>query len=65
MQNLVCSVCLYSEKGRDAIATKNLDAVLAHAGNPVAMLRNSQLGASAYPVVAPEFSNLRSEQWAG
>ena len=28
------------------------------------MLRNSQLGAYVYPVVAPEFSNWRSEQWA-
>jgi vanillate/3-O-methylgallate O-demethylase len=65
MQSLVCGVCLYSEIERDAIATKNLDEVLAHAGNPVAMLRNSQLGASVYPVVAPEFSNWRSEQWAG
>ena len=28
------------------------------------MLRNSQLGAYVYPVVAAEFSNWRSEQWA-
>ena len=28
------------------------------------MLRNSQLGAYVYPVVASEFSNWRSEQWA-
>jgi vanillate/3-O-methylgallate O-demethylase len=46
------------------MAAKNLDDVLAQAGNPVAMLRNSQLGAYVYPVVAPEFSNWRSEQWA-
>ncbi len=42
----------------------NLEQVLAAAGNPVEMLRNSQIGAYVYPVVAPEFSNWRSEQWA-
>jgi len=44
--------------------TKTLEDVLKAAGNPVHMLRNSQLGAYVYPVVAPEFSNWRSEQWA-
>ncbi len=34
------------------------------AGNPVTMLRNSQVGAYVYPVVAPEFSNWRDEQRA-
>jgi vanillate/3-O-methylgallate O-demethylase len=38
--------------------------VLAGAGNTVEMLRNSQIGAYVYPVVAPEFSNWRTEQWA-
>ena len=42
----------------------NLEQVLQGAGSPVEMLRNSQLGAYVYPVVAPEFSNWRSEQWA-
>jgi len=42
----------------------NLEQVLAAAGNPVDMLRNSQIGAYVYPVVAPEFHNWRSEQWA-
>ncbi len=42
----------------------NLESVLNAAGNPVEMLRNSQLGAYVYPVVAPEFHNWRSEQWA-
>lgn len=42
----------------------NLEQVLANAGNTVEMLRNSQIGAYVYPVVAPEFSNWRSEQWA-
>jgi vanillate/3-O-methylgallate O-demethylase len=43
---------------------QNLESVLKAAGNPVAMLRNSQLGAYVYPVVAPEFSNWRDEQRA-
>jgi vanillate/3-O-methylgallate O-demethylase len=42
----------------------NLEQILAAAGNPVHMLRNSQIGAYVYPVVAPEFHNWRSEQWA-
>ena len=42
----------------------NLEQVLAGAGNPVELLRNSQLGAYVYPVVAAEFHNWRSEQWA-
>ncbi|HWW64791.1 MAG TPA: aminomethyl transferase family protein [Sphingomonadaceae bacterium] len=44
--------------------TANLEQKLQKVGNPVDMLRNSQLGAYVYPVVAPEFSNWRSEQWA-
>ena len=43
---------------------QNLEQLLQTAGNPVDMLRNSQLGAYVYPVVAPEFHNWRSEQWA-
>src|SRR5687767_161275 len=45
---------------------KNLEEVLRAAGNPVAMLRNSQIGAYVYPVVPGEFSNWRDEQaaWA-
>lgn len=43
---------------------KNLEEVLNASGNTVDMLRNSQLGAYVYPVVAPEFHNWRSEQWA-
>ncbi|WP_423603537.1 vanillate/3-O-methylgallate O-demethylase [Sphingomonas sp. MS122] len=42
----------------------NLEQLLNAAGNPVDMLRNSQIGAYVYPVVAPEFHNWRSEQWA-
>jgi vanillate/3-O-methylgallate O-demethylase len=43
---------------------QNLESVLQRSGNIVDMLRNSQLGAYVYPVVAPEFHNWRSEQWA-
>ena len=46
------------------MGSNNLEQVLNAAGNPVDMLRNSQVGAYVYPVVAPEFSNWRSEQWA-
>jgi vanillate/3-O-methylgallate O-demethylase len=48
------------------MAYKNLEEKLKAAGNAVQMLRNSQIGAYVYPVVAPEFSNWRDEQrgWA-
>ena len=46
------------------MAYKNLEEALQAAGNPVAMLRNSQIGAYVYPVVAPEFTNWRDEQKA-
>lgn len=46
------------------MSKSNLETVLAAAGNPVAMLRNSQLGAYVYPVVPSEFSNWRDEQAA-
>ncbi|MGZ8349845.1 MAG: vanillate/3-O-methylgallate O-demethylase [Allosphingosinicella sp.] len=46
------------------MSAKNLEAVIQAAGNPVDMLRNSQIGAYIYPVVAAEFSNWRSEQYA-
>jgi vanillate/3-O-methylgallate O-demethylase len=46
------------------MGARNLDEILATAGNTVKLLRNSQLGAYVYPVVAAEFSNWRSEQWA-
>ena len=42
----------------------SLEAVLAERGNPVQMLRNSQIGAYVYPVVPNEFSNWRDEQRA-
>jgi len=43
---------------------RNLEELLRSAGNPVTMLRNSQIGAYVYPVVPGEFSNWRDEQLA-
>ena len=37
------------------MSEKNLESVLKAAGNPVQMLRNSQIGAYVYPVVPTEF----------
>ena len=39
-----------------------LEQVLQSAGNPVDLLRNSQIGPYAFPVVRPEFTNWRDEQ---
>ena len=46
------------------MSAKNLEEIIQSAGNTVDMLRNSQIGAYVYPVVAAEFSNWRSEQYA-
>ena len=46
------------------MSSKNLEELLQAAGNPVNMLRNSQIGAYVYPVVPSEFSNWRNEQRA-
>ncbi|PJE26711.1 Aminomethyltransferase [Pseudooceanicola marinus] len=46
------------------MAIQSLSSVIAAAGNPVDLLRNSQSGIYVYPVVAPEYSNWRSEQQA-
>jgi vanillate/3-O-methylgallate O-demethylase len=45
---------------------RSLEDLLKAAGNPVPMLRHSQIGAYVYPVVPSEFSNWRDEQaaWA-
>ena len=43
---------------------KNLEDLLQSVGNPVTMLRNSQIGAYVYPVVPTEYSNWRDEQRA-
>jgi vanillate/3-O-methylgallate O-demethylase len=46
------------------MSRQSLEGLLQSAGNPVAMLRNSTIGAYVYPVVPTEFSNWRSEQRA-
>lgn len=43
---------------------RNLEELLQAAGNPVKLLRNSQIGPYVYPVVPPEFSSWRNEQVA-
>src|ERR1700749_3842009 len=43
---------------------QTLEDALQAAGNAATMVRNSQIGAYVYPVVAPEFSNWRDEQRA-
>src|SRR6185503_2274224 len=48
----------------ESMAYRNLEEVLKAAGNPVSLLRNSQIGAYVYPVVPYEFSNWRDEQLA-
>jgi vanillate/3-O-methylgallate O-demethylase len=44
--------------------SQNLEGLLRTAGNPVDMLRNSQIGAYVYPVVPAEYTNWRDEQRA-
>jgi vanillate/3-O-methylgallate O-demethylase len=46
------------------MAQKSLEDVLQAAGNAATMVRNSQIGAYVYPVVAAEFTNWRDEQRA-
>jgi vanillate/3-O-methylgallate O-demethylase len=46
------------------MAQSSLEQLLRSAGNPVQLLRNSQIGAYVYPVVPSEFSNWRDEQRA-
>ncbi len=43
---------------------QSLEGLLKAVGNPVQLLRNSQIGPYAFPVVKPEFSNWRDEQRA-
>ncbi len=45
-------------------SSQSLEALLQKAGNPVTLLRNSQIGAYVYPVVPGEYSNWRDEQRA-
>jgi len=46
------------------MSRKSLEELLREAGDPVAMLRNSQIGAYVYPVVPNEFTSWRDEQHA-
>src|SRR5579862_4373808 len=41
---------------------QSLEDAISAAGNPVEMLRNSQIGPYAFPVVRHEFTNWRDEQ---
>src|SRR5712671_2960338 len=45
-----------------AVAYQNLEDALQAVGSPVEMLRNSQIGPYAFPVVPAEFTNWRDEQ---
>lgn len=44
------------------MTAKSMQDVLDGAGNIVSYLRNSQIGAYVYPVVAPEFTNWREDR---
>jgi len=46
------------------MSKQSLESVIKEAGNPVKMLRNSQIGAYVYPIVPYEFTNWRDEQRA-
>src|SRR5881409_701470 len=46
------------------MSNQSLEDVLQTAGNPVKLLRNSQIGPYAFPVVRSEFTNWRDEQRA-
>src|SRR5689334_4264071 len=46
------------------MSQQSLEDLLKKTGNPVQMLRNSQIGAYVYPVVPAEYSNWRDEQRA-
>ena len=46
------------------MSDRSLENLLQSVGNPVSMLRNSQIGAYVYPVVPAEYSNWRDEQRA-
>jgi vanillate/3-O-methylgallate O-demethylase len=46
------------------MTNQSLEDLLQTVGNPIDMLRNSQIGAYVYPVVPPEFTNWRDEQLA-
>src|SRR6187551_2894963 len=49
---------------RGVMSNENLEQILKAAGSPVQLLRNSQIGPYAFPVVRHEFTNWRDEQRA-
>src|SRR6184192_4909778 len=49
---------------RAGMPEKSLEDLLQAVGNPVSLLRHSQIGAYVYPVVPAEYSNWRDEQRA-
>src|SRR6202044_2464769 len=55
---------LYSGGVSPSMSDQSLADVLHSAGNPVELLRNSQIGPYAFPVVRHEFTNWRDEQRA-
>jgi vanillate/3-O-methylgallate O-demethylase len=59
----ILNVALDSPMGAE-MKEKSLEDLLQTVGNPVKMLRNSQIGAYVYPVVPYEYSNWRDEQLA-
>ena len=46
------------------MSSQSLEALLQTVGNPVTLVRNSQIGPYVYPKVPSEFSNWRDEQHA-
>ena len=50
------------QESRAAMSHQSLEDVLQSAGSPVQLLRNSQIGPYAFPVVPSEFTNWRDEQ---
>jgi vanillate/3-O-methylgallate O-demethylase len=52
------------KEGAETMSRQSLEDLLQSAGNPVTLLRDSQIGAYVYPVVPSEYSNWRDEQRA-
>ncbi len=46
------------------MAVKTLEDRIKAAGGAIKLLRDSQTGPNPYPVVKPEYTNWRDEQWA-
>jgi len=53
---------LFCRRGIEAMAHNNLEDAIRAAKSPVKMLRNSQIGPYAFPVVPSDFTNWRDEQ---